>query len=87
MISSCFILFYLFFHLKNKKKIYQNQNKVEMHRTGLNDKPAIVDYMISLGKVYSIITSMIEARNDSSEAQAPTMKWKGGTDVSGGVGG
>ena len=38
----------------------------------------IVDYMISLCLHY-IITSIIEAGNDSSEAQEPTMKAEGKT--------
>lgn len=42
-----------------------------MHKTVVNAKPVIVDYMNSLSKVY--ITS-IEAGNNSSEAQEPTMK-------------
>lgn len=52
-----------------------------MHKTGLNAKPDCGIHDFTLQSL-QYITSIIEAGNDSSEAQEPTMKAEGKRDLS-----
>lgn len=52
-----------------------------MHKTGLNAKPDCGLHDFTLQSL-QYITSIIEAGNDSSEAQEPTMKAEGKRDLS-----
>lgn len=52
-----------------------------MHKTGLNAKPDCGLHDFTLQSL-QYITSIIEAGNDSSEAQGPTMEAEGKRDLS-----
>lgn len=75
-VSIC-IWYLYFFYLKNNKIISKTkQFKDGMHKTGLNAKPDCGLHDFTLQSL-QYITSIIEAGNDSSEAQEPTTKAEG----------